>query len=160
MAFPSPLVILSVVAVAMAALAFVATSHRGADDRLQPVSEPSVSSTPTATAPVRPTPKPAVHVKRKRPAVKRSQVYVEVFNNSGVTGLAGRTATQITDAGWNVVGTDNWYGTIPASTVYYPPRLHAAAQALGRDLGVRRILPAVEPMRFDRLTLILTADRA
>ena len=70
--------------------------------------------------------------------------------------LAGSTADRLTGAGWNVVGSDNWYGTIPASTVYYPPRLAAAARLLGKDLGVNRLRPAVAPMRLDRLTVILT----
>lgn len=58
------------------------------------------------------------------------------------------------------MGSDNWRGTIPATTVYYPPRLERAAKQLGKDLGIKRLMPAVEPMRFDRLTLILTPDYA
>ena len=96
--------------------------------------------------------------KEKKEPVRRSEVYVEVYNNSGITGLAGTTASTIAGAGWQVVGSDNWYGTIPASTVYYPERLQVEAQALARDLGIARIMPAISPMRFDRLTVILTTD--
>jgi hypothetical protein len=64
----------------------------------------------------------------------------------------------LSGAGWKVVGTDNWYGSIPASTVYYPPRLKGQAKLLADEVGATRIRPAVEPMRFDRLTLILTGD--
>ena len=92
----------------------------------------------------------------EKPAVQRAKVYVEVYNNSGISGLAGQTATRASDAGWQVVGSDNWYGTIPASTVYYPPRLEAAARLLGKDLRINRLRPAVAPMRLDRLTVILT----
>lgn len=151
-AFPSPLVILSIVAVAMAGLAFIATQDKNAPDRhLQTVSEPSPSVKPTT----RPThrPAPTTHV----PDFRRSDVFVEVYNNSGITGLAGTTARTASGAGWNVVGSDNWYGTIPASTVYFPPRLEAAAKALAKDLGIKRLRPAVDPMRFDRLTVILTS---
>jgi hypothetical protein len=81
---------------------------------------------------------------------------VEVFNNSSISGLAGRVAGQAAHAGWQVVGSDNWYGTIPSSTVYYPPRLKAAGHLLALDLGIRRTMPAVTPMRLDRLTVILT----
>jgi hypothetical protein len=56
------------------------------------------------------------------------------------------------------VGADNWYGTIPASTVYYPERLTAAGQLLALDLGIRRSMPATGAMRRDRLTVVLTAD--
>ena len=34
-----------------------------------------------------------------------------------------------------MVGSDNWYGTIPASTVYYPARLETAGKLLALDLG-------------------------
>ena len=75
---------------------------------------------------------------------------VEVFNNSHVTGLAGQVSARAAHAGWQVVGSDNWYGTIPASTVYYPARLKAAGHLLALDLGVRRVIPAVAPMRSAR----------
>jgi len=153
MVLPSPVVILSVVAVAMAVVAFVATRGQEPTEREVAItaSTPSASPTPSATMPTaKPTP--------KRPALDKGKVYVEVYNNSGISGLAGRVAATATDAGWKVVGTDNWYGTIPASTVYYPPKLKRAAHALALDLGIRRTVPAVDPMRLDRLTVILTAD--
>ena len=56
------------------------------------------------------------------------------------------------------MGEDNWYGTVPASTVYFPERLRAEAKLLGRDLGISRLKPAIAPMRLDRLTVILTGD--
>ncbi|HET7195158.1 MAG TPA: LytR C-terminal domain-containing protein, partial [Nocardioides sp.] len=99
-------------------------------------------------------------IKKAEPVVERGKVYVEVYNNSGITGLAGSTAEQASGAGWQVVATDNWYGTIPASTVYYPERLEAAAKVLALDLGIGRVMPAIEPMDLDRLTVILTADAA
>src|SRR5690606_7490132 len=98
--------------------------------------------------------------KPDRPAVQRSEVYVDVYNNSNVSGLAGRTAERIGGAGWQVVGSDNWYGTIPSTTIYFPPRLQEAARMLSRDLGIERVLPAVDPMNMDRLTVILTSDFA
>jgi len=152
-AVPSPLVMLSIVAVSMAGLAFLATQDNGGrDSALEPVSHPTptVSVTPTPRAPAN-TPKP-------EPAVNRAEVFVEVYNNSGVKGLATRTATRASGAGWNVVGSDNWYGTIPSSTVYFPRRLEDAAHALAKDLGIKRLQPAVDPMRLDRLTVILTGD--
>jgi hypothetical protein len=151
-AFPSPVVMLSIIAVAMAGIAFLATQDRGGRDAVAPVSHasPTVAVTPT-TQPVTPKPKP-------KPTFDRGSVFVEVYNNSGIKGLAGTTATRASGAGWNVVGSDNWYGTIPATTVYYPQRLEDAAHALAKDLGIKRLLPAVDPMRFDRLTVILTGD--
>ena len=152
--FPSPVVILSVVAVAMAAIAYVATQGQPPTERevTRVAAEPASSATPEpsmSTTEPKPT-KPA------KPAIDKGKVYVEVYNNSGVTGLAGEVAASATQAGWKVVGSDNWYGTIPASSVYYPPKLARAARALALDLGIRRTALAVDPMRRDRLTVILT----
>ncbi|GAW48557.1 MULTISPECIES: LytR C-terminal domain-containing protein [unclassified Nocardioides] len=151
--FPSPVVMLSVIAVAMAAVAFVATRGGEPTEReVTTVSNPRPSETPSPTPTATPTKdKPA------KPVVKRGKVYVEVYNNSGITGLAGRVADRATTVGWQVVGSDNWYGTIPTTTVYYPQRLKAAAKVLALDLGVQRTAPAVGAMKLDRLTLILTA---
>ena len=78
---------------------------------------------------------------------------------TGATSGFGRAAAKtFIDAGWQVVGSDNWVGTIPASTVYYPPKLKRAGKQLALDLGIRRTQPAVEPMKLDRLTVILTGD--
>ena len=153
--FPSPVVILSVVAVAMAGIAYVATQGQPPTER----EVTRVSTTPSASATPEPS-MPTTEPKPTKPAVDKGKVYVEVYNNSGVSGLAGRVAATATQAGWKVVGSDNWYGTIPASSVYYPPKLKRAARALALDLGIRRTVPAVDPMKLDRLTVILTADHA
>ena len=146
---PSPVVLLSIVAVMMAGVAFVATRNAPPAEREIATTSQQPSATPTPDA--QPTKKPPT-----RPAVDRGKVPVEVYNNSGVTGLAGQVGTRVSRIGWQVVGTDNWYGTVDATTVYYPPRLKAAAKQLALDLGVKRTSPAVDPMRLDRLTLILT----
>jgi hypothetical protein len=153
--FPSPVVILSVVAIAMAAFAFVVTRGQAPTERevTRVAGTPSPTATQTPSMPTT-TPKPT------KPAIDKGKVYVEVYNNSGISGLAGRVAATATQAGWKVVGSDNWYGTIPASTVYYPPKLQRAARALALDLGIRRTVPAVDPMKLDRLTVILTSDHA
>jgi hypothetical protein len=161
--FPSPVVMLSVVAVAMAGVAYVATQAEAPAEReVATVSQPKQEKpSEAAPPPAQKLPKEkAPAIKKAEPVVERSKVYVEVYNNSGITGLAGSTAAQASDAGWQVVGSDNWYGTIPASTVYYPQRLRAAAKVLALDLGIGRVIPAIEPMDLDRLTVILTADAA
>jgi hypothetical protein len=163
--FPSPVVMLSVVAVAMAGVAYVATqSEAPAKREVTTVAQPAEPQ-PSETVPSQQLPNgeaPAIKKKKKKtePVVERDKVYVEVYNNSGITGLAGATAARASDAGWQVVGSDNWYGTIPASTVYYPERLQDAAKVLALDLGIGRVMPAIEPMDLDRLTVILTADAA
>ncbi|WP_299050306.1 LytR C-terminal domain-containing protein [uncultured Nocardioides sp.] len=158
-AFPSPLVLLSIVAVAMAGLAFLVTSGDDEADQARvvtstPSSTPSASPSPTEQPSRTPKPKPS-----PKP-VERGEVFVEVYNNSGITGLAAGFSETAAAAGWQVVGSDNWVGTIPSSTVYFPPRLEREAESLARDLGISRLMPAVAPMRFDRLTVILTGDVA
>src|SRR6478736_2108743 len=135
----------------MAGVAYVAT--RGAEPaerEVTPVVQAQPSESPSASY------EPSKPAKPKKPPVQRGEVYVEVYNNSGITGLAGTVADRAGDIGWAVVGSDNWYGTIPSTTVYYPKKLERAAKKLALDLGVQRTAPAVDPMRQDRLTLILT----
>ena len=172
-AVPSPIAVLSLAAVALAGVAFVTTTG-DPEEPAKAAGPVSASSSPSPSAPA-PSPsaaattapkqvidkqKPKKPKEPKEPAVRRGQVYVEVYNNSGISGLAGSTASRIAGAGWQVVGSDNWYGTIPASTVYYPDRLEEEAELLAKDLGIARLNPAISPMRFDRLTVILTADFA
>jgi hypothetical protein len=154
-ALSSPVALLSAAAVLTAGAVFVATNGPEAAPVVtaRPVTA-TPSPTPTSTAP-----EPVIKEKKqkpKKPVIRRAKTYVEVYNNSGISGLAGRTADRVAGAGWQVVGSDNWYGTIPASTVYFPPRLRDEAKLLGRDLGINRLRPAIAPMRFDRLTVILT----
>jgi hypothetical protein len=151
--FPSPVTILSIVAVAMAGIAWFATRPHHAPDVAASAAQHSPSAQHSAPA------KPHHH-RPAKPAVDRSRVLVEVFNNSAVSGLAARVAGRTSQLGWQVVGSDNWYGTIPATTVYYPPRLEKAAHLLALDLGIHRTMPSVSPMRLDRLTVILTGPLA
>jgi len=152
-AFPSPVVMLSVIAVAMAAITFVATRDQAPTERRVDNTATIASADRTPTPTPEPTKKP-----KPEPRVKRAEVYVEVFNNSGIRGLAATTAQKATTVGWNVVGEDNWYGVVPTTTVYFPPRLKAAGKQLALDLGIKRTSPAVGEMKRDRLTIILTTD--
>ncbi|MCW2813861.1 MAG: hypothetical protein JWN84_1316 [Nocardioides sp.] len=153
--FPSPVVLLSILAVAMAVVAFVATRGASEPTEREVVAPAGQTASPTTSPSASPTkaPKP-----KKKPPVERGKVFVEVYNNSGITGLAGTVGEQVATAGWKVVGTDNWYGTIPTTTVYYPARLERAAKQLALDLGIDRTAPADGAMRLDRLTLILTGE--
>jgi hypothetical protein len=154
-AFPSPVVMLSVLAVAMAAITFVATRDQAPTERRvdNTATIASADQTPSTEPEVEPTKEP-----KPKPQLERAEVYVEVFNNSGIKGLAATTAQKATTVGWTVVGEDNWYGVVPTTTVYFPPRLKAAGKQLALDLGIRRTSPAVGVMKRDRLTIILTTD--
>ena len=152
---PTRLLALCISAVAVAGLVFIANDPDKTPDEVATPSTSKPSSTPTAKAP---TTTKAVKPKPKVKPLKRGEILVEVFNNTRVKGLAGGVATKAKTAGWNVVGSDNWYGTVDGTAVYYPPKLKRAAQELGYDLGIKKLKPAQEPMQFDRLTVILTDD--
>lgn len=154
---PTRLLALCISAVAVAALVFVANDpdEPPSDEVATPAtSEPSStpSASPSASASATPEAKP-----KPRP-VNRGDTYVLVYNNTRTKGLAGGVAGRAKAAGWNVVDSDNWFGTVDGTAVYYPPRLKRAAQELGYDLGIEKLKPAEEPMQFDRLTVILTDD--
>jgi hypothetical protein len=148
---PSPVVMLSVVAVAMAGIALIATRGEGGAGQLRPVSQPETTVTTSAAPAVTVAPKP-------KPPVVRKDVIVEIYNTSAIKGLAARTAAKAAVLNWQVVGTDNWSASVPAPTIYFGPRLEDAARLLAKDLGISRVRPAVDPMKPDRVTVILTSD--
>ncbi|WP_435770986.1 LytR C-terminal domain-containing protein [Nocardioides sp. SYSU DS0651] len=163
---PSPVVLLSVLAVALAAITFVST--RGGEPAERDVSATKAAATPSETttdpsgssdAPDDKATKEREQKPKKKP-VDRSAHSVVVFNNTSITGLAGRVSERVKAAGWNVAAADNWYGTVPATTVYYPAGKKPAAQQLALDLGVARIMPADtdSDMSDTSLTLILTGE--
>ena len=150
---PSPVMMLSIVAVVMAGVAFFATrGHEPAEREIATtVAQPTTAPTPTATAPVT-TPAPT----RTPKPVVRKKVMVEVFNNTPTKGLAAQVSEKASTIGWQVVGADNWYGSVPSTTVYYPAELKRAGKQLALDLGIKRTAKAIDPMKLDRLTVILT----
>jgi hypothetical protein len=154
MVLPTRLMVFSISLVALAGLGFIATQSDRKPDKVSPAAH----ATPAAPHVTVAEPTPTATPTRTRPPVRRAKVLVAIFNNSNVQGLAGKTSTRAERAGWTVVGTDNWYGTIDASTVYYGAKLKAAGQLLAQDLGIARVKPGIAPMRPDRLTVILTAD--
>jgi LytR cell envelope-related transcriptional attenuator len=183
-ATPSVVAVASLVAVVVAMVAFFASGDQTATQAQDASSTQSTTPSPPPEGPATAarTPraekpdsakqaKPASHQvkrdqrkdkprkqKRANPPAQVPQVYVEVYNNTSIDGLAASRAAQLQDAGWQVVGVDNWYGDIPASTVYHPDGFSAEAKQLAEELGISRVRGSVAPMRFDRLTVILTED--
>jgi LytR cell envelope-related transcriptional attenuator len=154
MALPSGFTLVSAAAL-VAAGVWLATSASGTDQGAKvsdgssaPASHAARSDASGAQEHRSAQPKPQL-----RPDVA-PKVLVEMFNNTGVTGLAGRKAALLRGAGWNVAAVDDWHGDIPADTVYYPPQLRHAAHELAAVLHIHRLRPAVTPMEFDRLTVI------
>jgi hypothetical protein len=82
-----------------------------------------------------------------------------VLNNTTTAGAASAFATKVEDAGWTVGGVGNWQGSIGQNTVYYPEGLQDQAEQLAEDVGIDRVMPRVDPMRTDRLTIILSGPQ-
>lgn len=155
-ALPTPVIALSVVAVVVAVVIFWVTG--GDDDPGKEIAR--AGGSPSASASASPQ---AAKTEKKKPAkaepspVDRAKISVEVYNNSKIVGLAGEVAAKATTVGWNVVGEDNWMGSIPENTVYFPPGMKREGKQLADDLGIKRTYPSVEgSMKGDRLTVVLT----
>jgi pyruvate/2-oxoglutarate dehydrogenase complex dihydrolipoamide acyltransferase (E2) component len=118
---------------------------------IAPSSEPT--SAPTTAQTTQPTTDVPTIPASERPAV-------EVYNNTARKGLADDVSNRARQAGWTVAGRDNWHGKIVTSTVYFPAGMQAEAAQLAKDIGVNRIKDALDNMKKDRLTVILTTDYA
>ena len=131
-------------------------------------SKPSTAPTsaPSSTAPTQPTSQPT-QPPTQAPGTQpvtipvEERPAIEVYNNTSRKGLADEVAGRARQAGWTVAGSpDNWHGKIAESTVYYPPGMLDAANQLAHDIGVGRSKGALDNMKKDRLTVILTSDYA
>jgi hypothetical protein len=152
-ALPSSVTLGSLALVVTAGAGLVAvTAYANRDDA---AATPESSPTATAQTP-KPKPEPKPKPKPKPAADVVPETVVEVYNNSGISGLAADRAAELESAGWHVGGTDNWYGDIADNTVYYPADLKAEAKQLAETMDITRVKPAVSGMQLDRLTVILT----
>jgi hypothetical protein len=89
-----------------------------------PASTAPSDTTPTGTAPTTPLPP------------DRSTVRLAVLNGTGVTGLAGRTATSAEGLGYVNVTSGNAPAQTGPSVVYYRPGSREAALQAAQDLDV------------------------
>lgn len=122
-------------------------------------STPSGAASPTSdgttpTADASPTPSGTV----SGSGDVKSSASVVVLNQTRIGGLAGRVAQTLRDAGWTVTSTGNFSGNVPATTVYYPDGMQAAAEALAADVpGPDRVRPRFGNLSKDKLTVIVTS---
>jgi hypothetical protein len=165
MALPSVVTLASATVVVAAGIGLAAAAASRAGER--PAADHSLAQ-PAATSPARHHDKqraPSTHHlgashpggSRHRHDAAVPKTLVEVYNNSVIANLAADKAAILQGAGWNVASTDNWYGDIPQTTVYYPHGLRREARQLAVLLRVNRVRPAVDPMQLDRLTVIFTS---
>ena len=136
---------LSVIVVAMAGIAFVVTGDRA---RRQRQAARAASRTPGETADSDPDP---TAQKPEAQPIQRRTVYVEVYNNSSIHGLAGDGAGgpghRLAGGRLRQLGRRD-----PGQHRLLPTSARGGGSQLALDLGVSRLHPAVSPMSFDRLT--------
>lgn len=153
---PASLLAAAVVAVAIGTAGYAMTS--GPSERIQQQPPATTTSPPKTVVKPATTPRPHATPTAQATPIDRATFNVAVYNDSNIRGLAARTATKAQTAGWKVVTTSQWFGTVDTSTVYYPPKMKTAAQQLATDLGITTVKPAVSPMQMDQLTVILTSS--
>jgi hypothetical protein len=113
-----------------------------------------------------PTPAPTASPTRAAPVAAAEPVTasVEVFNASGVSGLAGRTAEALRLRGIHVASIGNLDpapAPVAAMAVYYPPGIRGQAQTLARVSGAVTIAPAPTGLASPgTLVLVLTDARS
>jgi hypothetical protein len=87
---------------------------------------------------------------------------VRVLNNSLVVGLAARTATELSESGWNVAEVGNYPGeTIAKTTVFYgnTPGEREAAMAIAQELGASAVpRPAGSGDSGSGVTVVVTGN--
>lgn len=161
---PSPVVLFSILVLAVAAVAYFATRDTEPTEREittasdTPSSDDATGSTDDESeATDEPTEE---ETKKPKPPIDKATVGVNVFNNTTIAGLASEVLAQVDQIGWNALIADDWYGTIPATTVYYPEGMKREGRQLALDLGVERVMPADidSDMSTENLTLILTGE--
>ena len=96
----------------------------------------SPSMPPSSSAPTGPAPAQGGQPPTGDQQASAKWVFVRVYNNSTIHGLAARAAEDFRGAGWNVVDVSNYSaGIIPATTAFYRPGTdeETAAKALAAE---------------------------
>jgi hypothetical protein len=113
---------------------------------------PKASPTESATVPVT-----TASVTTVPPRSTWRDVQVVVLNQTSRAGLASHVADALRGDGWTVAAVGNFHGTVPATTVYYPPGEELAAQTAAEDLpATPRIRPRFGNLSTGRLTVVVT----
>jgi LytR cell envelope-related transcriptional attenuator len=136
------------------AAAATTTSKAASREALsQPTSTGAASTAPVTTVPA------STKAARSTTAAQETgrDVEVVVLNQTSHEGLAGTVADLLRSKGWSVPAVGNFRGTVPATTVYYPPGDEAAAQAAAESLPTApRIRPTFGNLSTSRLTVVVT----
>ncbi len=118
-----------------------------------------VTSAPSAVAAPDPLASPSAVPSTSASPSGGPKAPVVILNQTVTEGLAATFRAQLRAGGWKVPGIGDFRGNVPATTVYYPPGLKAAATALMSQFAeVGRIRPAFAGISTTQLTVILGKD--
>jgi hypothetical protein len=83
-----------------------------------------------------------------------------VLNNSRVTGLAAKAASDFRNGGWRIAATGNLSGRLPRTTVYFSPGQQPQAEALRRQFpAIQDVAPRYAGLPGEGgLTVVVTRD--
>ncbi len=124
-----------------------------------PADVPVVGESPTAATPTAvPSPSRTKAAPTSSTPAPVTRLAVVVLNETRTTGLAATVAARLRALGWVVPAIGNYRGSVPSTTVFYPPGAQPAAQALARVLGGSRTAPVLPGMSTSRLTVVLTGN--
>ncbi len=114
-----------------------------------PASSVAESAAPSSSEPVTPSTSSSSPAD---PALPK----VDVLNQSAGGNAAARTADRLRAAGWRIGRVDDFRGNVSMTTVYYPPGLTEAAQAVAADMpGQPRVIERFSTISNKRVTVIL-----
>ena len=160
---PAIVTAVSGIAVVIAAVALIMTRGHGDSTTAteQPTHSPSASSsvsvTPTtaATESTDASASTTATATHTAEPIVRKKIDVFVYNDTSTAGLAATVASTADKLGWHTIGTGNWHGDTPSTTVYYPAKLKAAAALLAKDLHIKRVHANDSSLPSTQLTVVL-----
>lgn len=93
------------------------------------------------------------------PAPEELRTPVGIANQTAVEGLEIQAQERLQQGGWEVAATSGFNGTVPETTVYFPPGMEESAEALSQQFPeIGRVMPTFEGLSQDRLVIILVDD--
>lgn len=95
------------------------------------------------------------------PAPDHLRTPVGIANQTSVDGLELVAKERLEEGGWTVAATSPFTGTVPETTVYFPPGLEESARALARQFPeIGRVHSSFEGLNPNRLVIVLVEDYA
>ncbi|NED95589.1 LytR C-terminal domain-containing protein [Phytoactinopolyspora alkaliphila] len=93
------------------------------------------------------------------PAPPELRTPLGIANQTSVEGLELQARDRIEAGGWEVEATSGFNGSVPETTVYYPPGLEESAQALARQFPeIGRVEETFDGLNPTRLVVVLVED--